>query len=471
MLDNQATIRSVQLRLAGTTPPTAVQAAGFRFVLTNGTLGETGFNLDGNLVVEPKESNPTALNFTGLRVGHTADGASAYGGTFTLPDNGMDVFKTVAIKPQDDKPLTFGVAADKPEVFLVKGMAALVLPLIGEKINAAKVKLKSIEVRSDRNFEALLQPDMPKAKFLGSLATIYLTGLEFNTVGNVDIRVNGGVQLTLPLVQASVGGIRYRPGPGGPIVSVDSLGITVPIPVGAMTGYVHYKEVKQLVDGQAGSKTSLGGGLSINITRFVNLRAAFNYTNSQAGSTTYNEYSADFFSRMPPVLIGPGVALTGIGGGLTYRDDRGISSVRLSGSLSNMVAYKIGPELDPITLAIGPGPVINGTANLKLASKDVGQVGLSIDYPNALVSVSINSAIQVVPNLDTPSVSAILTISGAKDNSYWGFQATAKARMIGLIDVNAKIIMGENYNLMKTMQYLNGDYNWVDRDYLDDNGY
>jgi len=455
-LDAQAAIKRTTLDMS---TPVAVTVSGFRFALKTGELTDDGFRLGGSLTVSPKSSATTVLNFDDLLVSRNAAGASAtYGGSFVIPATGVDVFNVVKFMPVADTPISFGTVADKPSTLFVKGAAEVSMLLIDRKL-----EVKSFEVRSDNAFEATVRPDL-EAKFLKGLATITLKEVSFNTIGGVSVDVDGDVQLALPLVQAGVGGIHYRPGTSKPIVSVDSVGLTVPVKVGELAGYVLYKETQETVNGKTATLTALGGGLKIDIQKFMTLEAAFKYTNSRVSN--YKEFSVDISSKFPAVPLAPGLSLIGVGGGMTYRTDTGISRVTVSGSVS--LGARGTVDLDPVSLTVAQGPVIEGSATLVISTKKVAEATMTLDFPNNLISVKVKSSIEVLPGMDAATVNGIMVLSGKRNDTYWVMGLTAKANLAGLFDANALMVMGGGLNVSAHPE-LKAYTDFVDRSYLTSN--
>jgi TANFOR domain-containing protein len=452
-LDAQAAIKRATLNMS---TPVAVAVSGFRFALKTGELTNDGFRLGGSLTVSPKSSATTVLNFDDLLVSRSAAGASAtYGGSFVIPATGVDVFNVVKFMPVADTPISFGAVADKPSTLFVKGAAEVSMLLIDRKL-----EVKSFEVRSDNDFEATVRPDL-EATFLKGLATITLTEVSFNTIGGVSVDVDGDVQLALPLVQAAVGGIHYRPGTSRPIVSVDSVGLTVPIKVGELAGYVLYKETQETVNGQTATLTAFGGNLKIDLKKFMTLEATFKYTNSRVSN--YKEFSVDISSKFPAVPLAPGLSLIGVGGGVTYRTDIGIGRVTISGSVS--LGARGTVDLDPLALTVAQGPVITGSATLVVSTKKVAESTITLDFPNSLISVQVKSSIEVLPGMDAATVNGIVVLSGKRNDTYWVMGITANAKMAGLFEANTLMVMGGGLNVNDHPE-LNAYTSFVDRSYL-----
>lgn len=398
----------------GFTPPVALSVGGFGFTLGGGSLSEVGFKLNGAVKVQPPGSAASTVNFSDLTIGN----GQLYGGNFVLPSAGLDVFGLAKLRPVAGAPLAFGSLPNGGASYF-SGGATTTLPLLNKTLT-----IESFTVRSDGQFSAQLTADY-NADF-GCLATLHLTSVKFNTIGGVGIDVLSDVHLALPLVKAEAGNLRYRPGHAP---SLENVGLHIPIGVGELGGSVSF-----LNNGFAGS-------LGLNLVSVMNVKANFKYQKLNGDV----QFAANIQTGIPPVPIGPGLALSSIGGGLSY-GGHALKSVTVSGVVS-VLGIEAGLALNPIQVTVMPGPVIVGTASLTVYAQKMANANLTLDFPNSLASVQINTDYNPLPAVGTASAGGIVVVSGKANDTYWVMGLGAQAKLLGLLNVNANILVGQNLNV------------------------
>jgi TANFOR domain-containing protein len=414
------------------TPPVSLSVGGFGFTLSGGSLSEAGFKLSGAVKVQAPASAPSTVSFTDLAIGS----GQLYGGNFSLPSAGLDVFGLAKFKPVAGVPLAFGTLPGGGPAFF-SGGARTTLPLLDKTLT-----IESFTVRSDGQFSAQVPADYD-TDFAG-LAKMHLTAVKFNAIGTVGIDVIGQVRLQLPLVKAEVGNLRYRVGQAP---ALDNVGLHVPIGVGELGGSVSFKN------------NGFGGALDMNLVSVMKVKTAFNYQ-KVAGDV---QFDAKIQTGIPPVPIGPGLALSSIGGGLGYGAGT-LKKVSVSGVVS-VVGFEAGLALNPIEVTVTPGPVIVGTADLTVFEQKMAKAALTLDFPNSLASVQIQTDYQPLPGMSTASAGGIVVVSGKSGDSYWVMGLGAQAKMLGLLDVNANVLVGQNLNVTQHPEL--SDYtSFVDKAYL-----
>lgn len=413
-------------------PAPSVALGPWGLTLSSGSIAESGFSFGGTLKLTVPGSAPTEVSFSKLSVG----AGMLYGGSFTLPSGGLDVFKVAKFKPVAGSPISFGQEPGGG-AFILSGGAVTSLELLKKELT-----IKSFAVTSAGKFTAQVPLDYD-VSFAG-IATLKLSSIKFNTIGEFGIDVGGGVQLDLPLVKAEAGNIHYRPGKSP---SIDKIGLHFPLAgIGELGGKVEFLN------------NGFGGALKFSVVGALTADASFKYQ-KVAGDTQFNTM---LMASTPPIPVGPGVLLTGIGGGFEYKY-KNVSSVTLSGVIG--LGGDAGLALNPLTVTVASGPVITGTANLTVATQKFADAALLLDFPNKLASVEIKSDFNPVPLVSTASAGAKVIISGKENDTYWMMGVYANAKMLGLLDVNAHVLTGWNLNRDKHPELA--DYtNFIDAAYL-----
>ena len=394
-------------------PAPSVALGPWGLTLSSGSLSEQGFSFGGSLKLAVPGSAPSEMSFTKLKVG----AGQLYGGAFTLPSSGLDVFKIAKFKPVAGSPISFGQEPGGG-AFILSGGAVTSLELI-----KTDLAIKSFAVTSAGKFLAEVPLDYDAS--LAGIATLHLASIKFNTVGDISIDMGGAVQLDLPLVKAEAGNLHYRPGKSP---TVDKIGLHFPLPgIGELGGKIEF----------LGS--GFGGALKLDVVGALKAEASFIYQ-KVAGDT---QFSTQLMASTPPVLIGPGIFLTSIGGGFSYAH-KAVTSVTVKGVIG--MGGDAGIALDPLTVTVASGPVITGTANLTVAKQKFADASLLLDFPNKLASVEIKSDFNPVPAVGTASAGAKVVLSGKENDTYWMMGVYANAKLLGLLDVNANVITAWNLN-------------------------
>ncbi|MFD2721848.1 carboxypeptidase regulatory-like domain-containing protein [Hymenobacter monticola] len=394
-------------------PAPSVSLGPWGLTLSSGALSEQGFSLGGKLKLAVPGSAPSEVTFSKLTIG----ASMLYGGSFTLPSGGLDVLKLAKFKPVAGSPISFGQEPGGG-AYILSGGAVTSLELLKKELT-----IKSFAVTSAGKFSAEVPLDYD-VSFAG-IATLKLTTLKFNTIGELGIDVGGGVQLDLPLVKAEAGGIKYRPGKSP---SVNKIGLHFPLAgIGELGGKIEFLN------------SGFAGQLGFNVVGALKADASFKYQ-KVAGDTQFSTY---LLASTPPIPVGPGVLLTGLGGGFEYKYKK-VTSVTMSGIIG--LGGDAGLALNPLSVTVASGPVISGTANLTVATQKFANASLLLDFPNQLAAVEIKANYSPVPLVSTATAGAKVVISGRQYDTYWMMGVYANAKMLGLLDVNANVLTAWNMN-------------------------
>ena len=405
-------------------------------------INENGLKLSGNVKVKIPESAESGIGFDNLTISKTA----LYGGDFTLPEEGIDVFGIVKMK-RGIKPLSFGRIGNTT-VHYIGGSGEFKLPKFIEKT----LSVEFFQIQTDGKFEARVPVNM-NIPLLG-LADVSIKSLGFRTVGGVGIDVMGNFNLhAIPFFKASAGGIHY--GKNG-AVSVDELGVGFDL-----VGIAALNARAKFVDQPARKGFEGSGNIKIKATP-LDLALAFRYYKLPAGIEIGALLKAGVI-----IPIGA-VTLAEIEGefGLNTQDKKWMG--RIGGSLS-IGALNAALAIKPLSITVENGPVFKLDGGLAVLGQKIAKAHGILDFPKSYFSFDFKQGLNFLPELYTTEGGGRFVVSTAKDNMYWMMGVMYQAKMLGgLVKGNANITAGWGLNIDAHPEHYEYTH-FLNRDYLDNN--
>lgn len=428
-------------------PKPELQVANWAMELASGALSENGFSFGGSVEVGLPSSDPTEITFSDLSISPD----QIFGGQFTLPSGGVDLFGIVALQSKAGTDISFGKVQNE-DVYFVSGAATISLP----KYVDESLEFRDFLIRSDGQFSANIAADF-EADFFG-LADLTVNGVEFETVGTPSIYVDGNFGLrAIPFINAQAGGITYQPGGS---VSVDRIDLDFDVAgvasVGAGIGFVD-------TDQRTGFSGS--GDFGISGTP-LNLGIDFFYErlNNSGGLT----FGVDVEAGLPPIQIGT-VALSGVGGGFEYTTTNSEMEITLRGTVSVAPGAEHAIALDPLEVTVEAGdgaPVITGFAQVSLMTQQIADAELTIDFGKPFFDLQANVGFEKLDDVNiSVDGSTRLVLSGEQGDQYWFVGARYNAELLELFNANANIIAAWNLDVSSHPEY--SEYtDFVSPDYM-----
>ncbi|NBC67109.1 MAG: hypothetical protein GVY07_15810, partial [Bacteroidetes bacterium] len=415
-------------------PRPELQVANWALELASGALSENGFSLGGSVEVGLPSSDASEISFSDLSISHD----QIFGGQFTLPASGVDLFGIVALETKAGTDISFGKVQNE-DVYFVSGAATISLPKYVDK----SLEFRDFLIRSDGEFSANIAADF-EADFFG-LADLTVNGVEFETVGTPSIYVDGQFGLrAIPFINAQAGGLTYQPGGN---VSFEEIGLDFDIVgvanVGISLGFVDTE-----------NSAGFNGAGEIGITGTpLDLSIDFFYEKMNTGGLTFG---VDVQSGLPPIQIGT-VALSNIGGGFEYSTSETSIELELRAALSLAPGTEYAMALDPLEVVVKAGdgaPVVQGTAGVTLMTQQIANAQLTIDFGKPYFDLIANVGFEKLPDINIDSSgSARLVLSGEQNNTYWMAAAYYQARLFDLFEANANIIAAWNLDVSAHPEY------------------
>jgi hypothetical protein len=411
--------------------------------LASGTLSENGFSLGGAVEVEIPGSDATGISFSDLTIAPD----QIFGGQFSLPSAGIDIFNLVSMQTMPGTDISFGKIQDE-NVYYVRGSGKLGLPSLVDD----NLEFRDFLIRTDGEFSASIESDF-EVDFHG-LADLAINGVEFETEDTPSIYVDGQFGLyAIPFISAQAGGITYEAGGN---VSVDDIDLDFEIgsigEVGVGIGFVDNANF-----------SGFEGSGNINITGTpIKGGIDFIYQQQRSGGITFG---ADFQAGIPPIPVGT-LSITDIGGGFEFNTSNDNFRVTVRGGVIAAPGTDALIELNPIEVNVLSGPVITGSAALKVMTQQIADADLTIDFPNSLFDVEARVGFEKLNdvNIDLTGKSR-LVVSGAQNDTYWMVGAFYNAELFDLFDANANILAAWNLDVNAHPEY--SEYtNFVSSDYM-----
>jgi len=411
-------------------PTPELALANWKMELMSGTLSELGFALGGNLEFTIPGSDPTEISFSDLSIAPD----QLFGGQFTLPQGGVDLFGIVALETKAGTDISFGKVQNE-DVYFVSGGGTISLPKYIDK----SLEFPDFMIRTDGQFNASIAANF-EADFFG-LADMTVTGVEFRNTGAPSIFVDGQFGLrAIPMINAQAGGLTYRRGGN---VSFDEIDLDFDLgaigDVGVGIG---------LID-EANRKGFSGNG-NVNISGTpINAGIEFMYEQVPGGIS----FGADFQAGIPPIPLG-NFTIEEVGGGFGFNTSNNGFRVTVTGAVSAAPGTGSAIALNPLEVTVRSGPVIEGFAALSVMEQNIADASLLIDFPNRLFDVEARVGFDSLDdvNIQVEGASRIV-LSGAPNDTYWMMGTRFNAELLGLFDANANILAAWGLNMNAHPEY------------------
>ena len=418
-------------------PAPTFKIATWNATLTGLSFSDNGFSVSGNVQVQVPSSQVSSVDFANLNI--STD--QLYGGSFTIPASGIDVFGIVKFIG-GSTPLSFGKLGSS-NVYYIGGSGAIKFPSLFDDIT-----MKFFQVQTNGQFNATVQTNINE-DFYG-IAKVQVTDIGFHTTNGVGVDVNGNFLLSaIPWLKASVGGVHF--GSNGS-VSVDNIGLEFDL-----VGVANVKASVVFVD-QPNKKGFSGDG-SITIIGLPGAEIGFGYFKVPNGISVSANFKANIV-----IPLGAIVSINNPGGGFTLNTADHSWSVNINGNVS---ATGLGTAVNmSISVTVSSGPVISGTAGLNVLTINVANANFNMDVPKSLLTVTINADVSLIPKVISTDGSAIFTLSWKKDDSYFMVAAQYQSSLLGIFNDRINIAAGWGLNVPNHPEYA--EYtSFIDPDFLE----
>ncbi|MDZ7719772.1 MAG: carboxypeptidase regulatory-like domain-containing protein [Balneolaceae bacterium] len=416
-------------------PKPSIGIANWALEVASGALSENGFSLGGAFELAIPGSDVSEINFSDL----TISPDQIFGGQFTIPTGGLDIFGITSLQSKPGVDITFGKVQDE-NTYFVSGAGEIALP----KYVNEPLEFKEFLIRTDGQFRANITSNF-ESDFFG-LADLTVNEVDFNNFGgNPNIYVDGQFGLrAIPFINAQSGGLTYEPGGNVSFEEIDlDFDVVGVASVGAGIGFV-----------DTAQKTGFSGAGNIGISDSpLDLAIDFFYEKVNTGGLMFG---VDVQTGFPPIQIGT-VTLSNIGGGFEYTTSESRIEVGLRATLSFAPGAEHALALDPLEVIVKAGngaPVVEGSADVTLMTQQIADAQLTIDFGKPYFDMIANVGFNKLPDIDLDANgSARLVLSGEENNTYWMAAAYYHANLLDLFTANANIIAAWNLNVNSHPEY------------------
>ncbi|RWU03637.1 carboxypeptidase-like regulatory domain-containing protein [Pedobacter chitinilyticus] len=391
----------------------AIKIADWNANIASLLFNEDGFKIGGNLVIKIPASSTSTIDFSNLSISNDA----FFGGRFSIPDNGINVFNIVNLK-RGSSAISFGQVPNQSNVYKLGGSAKIKF----SKFITSEINIPVFEVHTNGRFLV----DAP-TNFTADLtfAKLKVQAIKFdNTSGTPFIGVQGALSVDVPMLSLSVADISFKNNGGGVSVSVGKIKASLDIPV-----IKTEVEVEMRDNGFAGA-----GKLGIPGTP-INAAIDFHYFKVNGGIDFGAKFSAG-------VVIPIGfVTIERVGGGFQYNTATKDFMVDINGALSiaNLGAVV---KLDPIGLTVRSGPVIEGYGAVVVGTAlNLANASIKLDIPQQVFTIAVDVGIEPIKGLASAKLQGDLVVSVKNDDRFVFLGCGIEANLFKLIQSNGEFAL------------------------------
>jgi TANFOR domain-containing protein len=419
-------------------PAPTFSIAGWGATLTGLAFNDNGFTVSGNVKIQVPSSAPSRVDFANLNI--STD--QLFGGSFTIPANGIDVFGVVKFLG-GPVPLSFGKVGAS-NVYYIGGSGTVKFSSL-----FSDMTLKFFQVQTNGQFAATI-PTNINQDFWG-LAKVTITEIGFHTNNGVGVDIQGNFLLkAIPFIKAQVGGVHF--GTGGS-VSVDNIGLSFDlVGIAAVKASISFENTPE--------KKGFAGAGAITIVGLTGVEINFSYYKVPNGISV-----SAFFKANISIPIGGVVSINNPGGGFSLNTGDGSWSVTIRGDAS-ITGVGTAVAITNISVTVSNGPVIKGTAGLSVLTVNVANATLLLDIPKSLFTVEITAGLNLIPKVISAESSSIFTLSAARNDTYFFIGTQFHATLFSIFNTNANLAAGWGLNVNKHPE-LSEYTSFIDPIYLD----
>lgn len=376
------------------TPNPEFSLLGWKLKINSAKINQYGLNFGGGLEISIPGTTPTTFDFTNLGISAN----SFTGGSFFVPNSGVNIFGIVNYKGINGAPLSFSKKPAK-DAYKINGSGTLSFSQYISKT----VDIDNFTIATDGEFALAVRPNFQVS--FGDLAELKITSLGLApTEKRID--VGGLMKLNIPGIGAGASAkIHYKPGN----VSVEDLSFS------ASAGGIGSLKISKFTFKGNGFE----GDGALDISGFGNIGLYMKYYKLKNG---FDIGAA--FNVSTPIPLGP-VTWEKPGGGFSINTATSNYDVNLTGRLTLAPGTSATVALDDIKVGVSAepkGPSFYGKAIPTVITMKVGNADFKFSVPEKLfyIKAVLGGSFKLIPGANI-SGNAGLTLSACvkPSNQYW----------------------------------------------------
>lgn len=400
-------------------PAPTLSIATWKLKLTGVKINQYGLKLSGDLDVQIPSSPNAKIVVRELGV----NGSNLTGGTFLLPQAGIDIFGLVKFKTNPGKDFTFQKLAGANHYRFI-GAGTIKLP----EWLKQDVELDNFSIATNGHFSVIAKLDV-EVNF-ADMAKLGITKFGFAS-NTKTITVGGKFRLNIPMFGVGADGTLHYQFGRAPVM--DELGINFNLG-SAIALEAAVKFNKDNFRGKGGLKLAGISGIGLE----------FWYEQKKTGPRV----GAQFMANMV-IPIGV-VKLDRLSGGFDFDFDQNIYSIKVGGRIT------VAPDpaglvaLDPLRLTITStpqGPIFEGNAGVKVMDAwSVASATMKLDFAKKhfFIDGKFGVGFSMMKGLSVENESGVRLELFTGGDNYWLVAGYSKTKIFEIFDTGVTIAAGWN---------------------------
>lgn len=418
------------------------------------SMDEFGFKLDGVIDLNKKPNNKEAkggdsaldqVNESQSKIEFSKlsfTNSGLFGGTFTLPKDGISVFGLVQAK-QGETPMTF---QNKDGLYSIAGSASFKF----NKLIKKEIKVSSFQVQSDGHFFATAPADY--SLDLG-FASYKLEAVEIRNQSNEtpSIGLRGEFKVdALNAFKMHASNIKFMLDRNGNVdYKIDSIAASFKTPV-------FDAEFALGILDSIGVKGFNGSGSMGVPSTPINASLNFAYHKYDKDENDKNQFYLAAGFRAGAVIPIGAVTIDSVGGGFAYNSKEKEFKVEIGGNASILGAKHLA-QLKDLKLGVtsnsgaNSGVIIHGETNVVVGSiVNLAKASVTMNTHAKQFLVNVDGQFSPVDNLAKMQINGDLIVQWHPDDTYVFLGAHADANLAGILKGQADFAIGVNVKSPRT---------------------
>lgn len=405
-------------------PAPTLSLASWKLKLTGVKINQYGLKLSGDLDIPVPASANAKIGVRELGI----NGGNLSGGTFLLPQAGIDIFGVVKFTTAPGKDFTFQKMAGTNHYRFI-GAGTIRLP---EWINE-KVELDNFSIATNGHFSVIAKLDV-ELNF-ANMAKLGITRFGFAS-NTKTITVGGKFRLNIPLFGAGADGTLHFQYGRAP--RMDELGINFNLGAAiALEAALTFRQTNE--------KTEFRGKGGLKLVGITGIGLEFWYEKPRSSGP---RVGAQFTAG---VIIPIGVVnLVDLTGGFDFNFSQNIYSINVGGKITLAPDPAGVIALDPLSLKVTStpqGPVFEGNAGVKVMTVwSLAKATMKLDFARKhfFIDGEFGAGFSAMKGLSVESKSGVRLELFTGGDNYWLVSGYSRTRIFNIFNTGVTIAAGWN---------------------------